>query len=339
MKKSYFCTLAITALLALGAQSALAESAEISRPGLIAPDLNAGPSLPFAETDYNLALEAAKATKQMLLIEFTGSDWCPPCKRLKKDILTSDAFAAYLKDQKLRFVELDFPRKAGKISKAQMKRQEAILEHYNVTGFPTILIIDSDGMPYGRIVGTAKTPADYLKNVSAILELKTKFATSIADAQKKDGQARAEALVDALNTLPMEYREFQKEVIKEIIANDPSDEFGYAKKTRTTRLLEEQREMLKSFYAKHRGQNSEQGIADSRGEALRLLKTPELQPAIARELNKYISDGYAMLQEFDKTLEYLKAAYEADPDSRAGKSLIPWIKQLEANLEQMKAGK
>lgn len=339
MKKSYLYSLALASVLALSAPFALAAEDNAPRSGLIAPDLNAGPSLPFAETDYAKALEAAKAEKQMLLIEFTGSDWCPPCKKLKKSILSTEAFADYLKAKNLRFVELDFPRKPGKISKAQMARQEAVLSYYNASGFPTVLIIDSDGMPYGRIVGIEKTPEAYLKRVSDALELKEKFVADVAEAQKKSGAARAEALVDALNCLPIEYREYQKAIIKDIIANDPEDQYGYAQKTRTARLLEEQREILKTFFGKFRGKNSPEDVVDARNEALRLLQTPELQPAIILALNKFISDGYALERNFEKTLEYLKAAHAADPNSRAGKALIPWIKNLENNMEQIKAGK
>ena len=54
-------------------------------------------------------MDKAKAEKKMVLMDFTGSDWCPPCKALHKNVLTSPEFEAYA-DKNLVLVEVDFPR-------------------------------------------------------------------------------------------------------------------------------------------------------------------------------------------------------------------------------------
>ena len=64
-------------------------------------------------TDLAKAQAKAKAEKKMVLVDFTGSDWCPPCKALHNNILTSEEFVKYAKDN-LVLVEVDFPQQDAK---------------------------------------------------------------------------------------------------------------------------------------------------------------------------------------------------------------------------------
>src|SRR3954469_10978566 len=72
------------------------------------------------ETDYAKALQMAKAQNKRVLLDFTGSDWCPPCIALRKRVFTSAEFRAYAQ-KNLILVELDFPRQ--KQQSAQLKSQ------------------------------------------------------------------------------------------------------------------------------------------------------------------------------------------------------------------------
>src|SRR5215469_9006382 len=60
-------------------------------------------------TDLPKAIAQAKADKKMVLMDFTGSDWCPPCKALHKNVLTSKEFEDYAQTN-LVLVLVDFPR-------------------------------------------------------------------------------------------------------------------------------------------------------------------------------------------------------------------------------------
>src|SRR5262245_55081600 len=75
--------------------------------------LAVGSAVTFAAEGWNenfdKALAQAKTEKKMVLMDFTGSDWCPPCKKLAKDVFSQKEFADYAKD-KLVLVELDFPQ-------------------------------------------------------------------------------------------------------------------------------------------------------------------------------------------------------------------------------------
>ncbi|MFR1412457.1 MAG: thioredoxin family protein [Akkermansia sp.] len=127
---------------------------------------------PVWEIDFNKGLETARDGNRTVMVEFTGSDWCPPCKYLRSTILDSPEFANYAERNKLVLVELDFPRTPGKISKELMKEREDIMRRYGVTGFPTVMLMDGTGAPYARIVGPTKTAPEYLEKLTKAQDLK-----------------------------------------------------------------------------------------------------------------------------------------------------------------------
>ena len=89
------------------------------------------------------ALEQAKASKKLVLMDFTGSDWCGWCMKMDKEVFATPEFKDYAKDH-LVLVELDYPHQ--KYIAPQTKQQnEKLAKDYNVEGFPTMIVLDADG--------------------------------------------------------------------------------------------------------------------------------------------------------------------------------------------------
>ncbi|MEO9146323.1 MAG: thioredoxin family protein [Ginsengibacter sp.] len=90
-------------------------------------------------------IEAAKDHK-LILINFSGSDWCGPCIRLKNEIFESKVFEDYASN-KLVLVRADFPRKKkNQLDPEQVKRNETLADKYNPDGkFPLTLLVDEQG--------------------------------------------------------------------------------------------------------------------------------------------------------------------------------------------------
>ncbi|MBQ8445086.1 MAG: thioredoxin family protein [Opitutales bacterium] len=293
-------------------------------------------AIPTAETDLATAAEKAKATQTPMLVEFTGSDWCPPCKHLRKTVLDTPAFEEFLAEKGWIYVELDFPRKPGALPPEVMKTREEIMMRYGVRGFPSMLLLDSDANPYAVIVGPGKSPADYFDKLGKAEALKKEFKSAVADAQKQRGFARAEALAAAIAKLPPHFQSFQTVLIRDIIAADPEDRLGFAKKIREGEMLLEQQKMLKAFFEATRGKPTPEHLQKSRVEALKLLENKDLLPPIRLALNKFISDGYAIEHNLEKALEYLKIAQASDPESGEGKRLESWVQNMERVLASIK---
>jgi protein disulfide-isomerase len=92
--------------------------------------------------DYASALAKAKKEHKLLLLNFTGSDWCPWCKRIDKDVFDTKKFEDFARE-KLVLVTLDYPRQR-ELSKEIVDQNAALQKKYGVEGFPTIIVLNSN---------------------------------------------------------------------------------------------------------------------------------------------------------------------------------------------------
>ena len=112
-------------------------------------------------TDFAAAKKKAKDEKRMVLMDFTGSDWCPPCKALKKNVLSSAPFLDYAR-KNLVLVEVDFPRSKPQ-SDALKRANSALQDKFNVEAFPTIVVLDSAGRELSKKAGYGgEDPAEFI---------------------------------------------------------------------------------------------------------------------------------------------------------------------------------
>ena len=102
-------------------------------------------------TDFTAAQKKAKDEKKLVLMDFTGSDWCGWCIKLNKEVFTTKEFTDYAKDN-LVMVEVDFPRRK-QLSDDQKKANEKLQSKYGAEGFPTIVVLNSEGKQVWKQVG------------------------------------------------------------------------------------------------------------------------------------------------------------------------------------------
>jgi thioredoxin-related protein len=115
-------------------------------------------------TDYDKAVALAKKENKVILADFNGSDWCPPCKALKKGVFETAEFKKYAKDN-LVLLDVDFP-KGKKQDAALAKHNEQLSEKFKIEGFPTVLLINAAGKVLMTEVGyDDETPADYINKI------------------------------------------------------------------------------------------------------------------------------------------------------------------------------
>jgi len=101
------------------------------------------------ETDFEVAKTKAKKTKKPILMLFTGSDWCPPCKMLKKDFFSSDAFVE--KSKNLILLLVDFPRNKELITPTQEAANKVLNSKYGVRSLPTVIAVNYKGEVLDKI--------------------------------------------------------------------------------------------------------------------------------------------------------------------------------------------
>ena len=100
-------------------------------------------------TDLPKPQAKAQAEKKLVLMDFTGSDWCGWCIKLDKEVFSTKEFAAYA-DKNLVLMEVDFPR-SKKQSPEVKKANQELAKKYNIRGYPTIIVLNSSGKQVGEL--------------------------------------------------------------------------------------------------------------------------------------------------------------------------------------------
>ncbi len=117
------------------------------------------------QTDFKKAEQSAREEHKLILLSFSGSDWCGPCIRLHKEIFNSETFSKYANEH-LVLVNADFPRlKKNQLSKEQQKKNDELADIYNKNGaFPLTLLLNSEGKVLKKWDGFPNESADEFTN-------------------------------------------------------------------------------------------------------------------------------------------------------------------------------
>lgn len=213
----------------------------------------------MAAVDWMTDLEAAKskaaAENKALLLDFTGSDWCGWCIRIRREVFDKPRFAAYVKDKFIP-VEIDVPNNPN-FDKELRRRNEELCQQYAVEGFPTIMVTDAQGTVAGGFVGGIVDPAA----VEAILNEGLNNVRKLEEAQKLSGVQKAQVLAEVYKSLPEDLVGAATPLLKEIKALDPQDTVGLNK-------LAQAREQKENFLRGLAEINSEEQLSTYLEKAL-----------------------------------------------------------------------
>ena len=139
--------------------------------GLIALKVFAPPSIADEAksiwlTDYKKVLETARTEQKAVLMDFTGSDWCVWCKRLKREVFDTPQFAQYAKTN-LILLELDFPNSKPQSDELRKQNNE-LQQRFGIEGYPTIVVLNSEGKPLGKTGYVSGGPKAFIKKNESI---------------------------------------------------------------------------------------------------------------------------------------------------------------------------
>lgn len=175
-------------------------------------------------TDMEVAKTAALKSGKPILVDFTGSDWCPPCKALHKNVFESPEFAqasaAYV------LLELDFPQKIAQDPTVKAKNAE-LSKKYAVTGFPTVLLLDAKtGDVFGKTVGFGgESAAGWLAKVGSFKNTpEVRQALAAAEGKASAKMEKSRVLGDKLKAA-IAAKDFKaaEAALEEIFADAPAD--------------------------------------------------------------------------------------------------------------------
>ncbi len=93
--------------------------------------------------DLDAGVDAADASGKPMLVLYTA-DWCPPCRELKRNVLSDPHIDAFLRQNYVR-VKMDLTNRHGPNARTASE--------YGITGIPTVILYDRRGMEINRVTG------------------------------------------------------------------------------------------------------------------------------------------------------------------------------------------
>lgn len=280
-------------------------------------------------SDFDAALKEAKASSKTVIIDFTGSDWCAWCIKLRKEVFDQPEFEAAAKD-KFVLLELDYPKDKARVTEAVAKQNEGLLKRYPIKGYPTILLCDGEGRPFAATGYQAGGPANYLPHLDELLAKRSARDKAFAEAEAKAGVEKAKLLIAALEGLQLEPAMIATnyaETTEQIKKADPQDETGFAKnegaQTSFTEFMTKLGESRQAKDLEGQIKAGEAALADSK-------ITGELR----QQVYGHMAASYAYSEKFDEGIAVLDRAITETPDGKRTEEL----KGFRTLLEKKKAG-
>ena len=279
-------------------------------------------SLPTAQAaegwlvDFEKAKAQAAKEEKSILMEFTGSDWCPPCKALAKNVLTQDVFKTEM-PKNFVLLKLDSPRDKSKQTPEEIEQYKVLSAKYGIQGVPTIFLADAKGRPYYQTVGYSGDPADkYVANLKEQLGTLAKRDAAFAKAEKATGTEKAKLLAEGLSLVDDEMAlKTYSEVVAEIIELDADNKAGLKTKFDGLKNSVEFKSELEATMSSNRGKPEDILAAIDKLIAEKKPTGAALQEAV------FMKSSILFQTDKAKAKEMLLEAKELAPQSETGKRI------------------
>ncbi len=270
--------------------------------------------------DFEKAKAQAAKEGKPILMEFTGSDWCPPCKALAKNVFDKDAFKKEMPKHYI-LLKLDNPRDKSKQTKAEQEQYKELAAHYKVRGVPSIFLTDAEGNPFFSTSGYGGQSAD--EWVESMVN-RTNIPKALAKAEKAKGVERAKLLDEALTMMGAKFaNEHHGAKVDEIIKLDAKNKAGLKAKYEGARKAETFRESLMNVMRDNRG-----GSLEDRAALIdELVKKEKATGEALQEALFMKSSIYFQGKKKDEAKKLLLEAQKAAPKSDTAKRLDQILKQ------------
>jgi thioredoxin-related protein len=294
-------------------------------PALIASTFAAGKGW---TDDYEAARKQAAAEGKNLLIDFTGSDWCVWCVKLRKEVFEQPGFEAAR--DKFVLLELDYPKDKSRVTEAVSLQNTALLKKYPIKAYPTILLCDAAGKPFAATGYQPGGPEKYLPHLDSLLAKKASRDHAIASAATKEGVEKARLLIGALDGMELESAMLLSnypELAAQIKGADPADTTGFAAR-------QDNEQKFADFMAKLGEFRSKQDLDGAMKHVEETLAKGEIKGELRQQVYGHTAGTLASAGKKDEAITVLKKAIAESPGGPRTKELADFI----TILEREKAG-
>ncbi len=280
------------------------------------------------QTNFQAAQAEAKTQKKILLVAFTGSDWCPWCKKLKAEVFDKQPFASAAHKQFV-LVDIDFPHE--KKLPDELKEQNGKLANkYKINGFPSVLLLKPNGE---LIAHTGYSPGgaeSYVKQLAGLMKTYESLAGLRTQLPTAAGLRRAKLL----DQLIVAYRKLGNEIgdiagwQKEIVALDSDNKAGLKRKYEFRVYLDDAQAALRT---------ARPVVAEAAVD--KALALSDLNPQQIQRAEIVKSNCCLARKDYQASLDCLRKALDAAPKDQDTDTLKALIERSEKLLEAQKAKK
>ena len=175
--------------------------------------------------DAKSAIERAVKEDKELILFFTGSDWCPPCKKLEAEVLSEKEFIFEVSKHYV-LVKFDFPKQTEQDPEIAKQNQE-YAEMFGIDSFPTLVLTDSLLKPFAFASYEAGGFQNYLALLEEARKLRIERDENLEKAKGKTGAERAKFLDLAISKMRQELiNVYYPDIVAEIVKIDKDGELG-----------------------------------------------------------------------------------------------------------------
>ncbi|MGB7734608.1 MAG: thioredoxin family protein [Thermoguttaceae bacterium] len=280
------------------------------------------------QTSFQAAQAKAKAQKKILLVAFTGSDWCPWCKKLKAEVFDKQPFASAA-HKRFVLVQIDFPHEK-KLPNELKEQNGKLAKKYKINTFPSVLLLKPDGeliAHTGYSPGGAenynKKLAGLMKTYGSLAELRTQLPT----ATGLDRAKLLDQLIEAYNKLGNEIGDIAG-WRKEIVALDSDNKAGLKRKYEFRMYVDGAQKALSA---------AKPAVAEAAID--KALALSDLNPQQIQRATIVKSNCCLAREDYQASLDCLRKALDAAPKGQNADTLKALIRRSEKLLEAQRAKK
>lgn len=266
-------------------------------------------------TDFEEAKRKAAAENKPILADFTGSDWCGYCIRMKRDVFDTPEFIAYARENFV-LLEINVP-KDPTFDQELLKRNHRLCDLFSISAFPTVLVLSSRGHVAGGFVGGKPD----LSTLQKALVAGISNAQRLEAAYRLSGDEQVRALAALYRALPERLQISARGLRNDIIAQDHGGISGLAAELAAEQQMKEFRRRVeaagpdprraldtlnhllpeclpqnlpKLLDAKFNLQMvTAESVEDLEAARRTLLQVAELRPEYRSEIERFLSERFA----------------------------------------------
>ena len=271
------------------------------------------------QTDFAAAKAKAAQEHKLLLLDFTGSDWCGWCKKLEKEVFSQKLFQDKAPKDFI-LVRLDFPQKT-KLDEKLTAQNQALAKTYGISGYPSIILVDAEGVELARTGYKAGGPKAYLEHLQGFIKNYKQAQVLKKEADKLTGIEKAKKLDQAIALLVANgSKRTYDDLADEIIALDKDGKAGLRPKYELPKKITAIESQLKH------DKNFDKAVSALDKLVPQAKSVPSLQQRI------YLFQAGILIKgkgDKAKGMERLQLAQKAAPDTPTGRQLVKFIARMQ----------